>query len=226
MKTPKRYLRKVSAAILVTVLCLTGSVVAFAAGSYSVEYHPGTVDAVTNMPEAGYAATGEAYTVSALSPQREGYEFMGWLMEYEEAEYTSYEVRYLEEGTEKELKEPKMVSDQIIGTTATETAPEITDYELVSDMTQDIVLKESDNVITFYYKPAKKLTSYTVYYIDILTYEELLESKTVTDQEVGQTVTEYVIAIEGYYHYGIEYKTLTLKEEGNEIYFYYLLPQD
>lgn len=217
---PKRYLRKVSTAILVTVLCLTGSVVAFAAGSYSVEYHPGTVDAVTNMPEAGDAATGEAYTVSALSPQREGYEFMGWLMEYEEAEYTSYEVRYLEEGTEKELKEPKTVSDQIIGTTATETAPEITDYELVSDTTQDIVLKESDNVITFYYKPAKKLTSYTVYYVDIDTGMQLADSKTVTDQEVGQLVTEYSIKIKGYIPLETE-KTITLMETDNNIYFVY-----
>lgn len=222
----KRFLGRVSAATLVIALCLTGGAVAFAAGTYSVEYHPGTADAVTNMPEPGNAATGEAYMVSGLSPQREGYEFRGWLMEYEEAEYTSYEVRYLEEGTDKELKEPKAVPDQIIGATATETAPEITGYELVGDSTQDLVLKESDNVITFYYKPAKKLTSYTVYYIDILTYEELLERKTVTDQEVGKTVTEYVIKIDGYDHYDIEYKTITLKEEGNEIYFYYLLPQD
>lgn len=220
MKTPKRFWGRVSAAMLVIVLCLTGGVVAFAAGSYSVEYRPGTVDTVTNMPEPGNAATGETYTVSALSPQREGYEFMGWLMEYEEAEYTSYEVRYLEEGTDKELKEPKAVPDQIIGATVTETAPEITDYELVSDTTQNLVLKESDNVITFYYKPAKKLTSYTVYYLDMFTNMHLTDSKTVTDQEVGKTVTEYSVVIEGYIFLEPE-KTITLEEKDNNIYFFY-----
>ena len=189
--------RKIVAVLISLLICLSGSVVAFAASGFTVEYRPGTVDAVENMPEDGIGTAGEVYTVSGLSPQREGFEFLGWILAYQEAEYTSYEVRYLEEGTNAELAEPKIVNGQMVGAEVTEIALEIDGYELVGEATQKVVLSEKDNVISFYYKTVKELASYTVHYVDTEG-NPVAEDKVVTGQEAGMVITETAIAIEGY----------------------------
>lgn len=212
--------RKIVAVLISLLICLSGSVVAFAASGFTVEYRPGTVDAVENMPEAGIGTAGEVYKVSDLSPQREGFEFLGWILAYQEAEYTSYEVRYLEEGTNAELAEPKIVNGQMVGTEVTEIAVEIDGYELVGEATQKVVLSEKDNVISFYYKTVKELASYTVHYVDTEG-NPLAEDKVVTGQEAGMVITETAIAIEGYTPLAPAEQTLELQEGSNELTFVY-----
>lgn len=212
--------RKIVAVLISLLICLSGSVVAFAASGFTVEYRPGTVDAVENMPEDGIGTAGEVYTVSGLSPQREGFEFLGWILAYQEAEYTSYEVRYLEEGTNAELAEPKIVNGQMVGAEVTEIALEIDGYEPVGEATQKVVLSEKDNVISFYYKTVKELASYTVHYVDTEG-NPVAEDKVVTGQEVGMVITETAIVIEGYAPLAPAEQTMELQEGSNELTFVY-----
>ena len=70
---------------------------------------------------------------------------------------TSYTVRYLEDGTNNELHDSKVVSDVYVNDVITENALSIKDYKLVSNKsskTQTITLvkDEKENTITFYYE--------------------------------------------------------------------------
>lgn len=70
---------------------------------------------------------------------------------------TSYTVRYLEDGTDIELHDSKVVSDVYVNDVITENALSIKDYKLVSNKsskTQTITLvkDEKENTITFYYE--------------------------------------------------------------------------
>lgn len=68
------------------------------------------------------------------------------------SDYT-YTVRYLEDGTARELASPKTVGGQTLGATVTETAINIGGYTLTSDKNpQSITIGTGENVITFYYK--------------------------------------------------------------------------
>lgn len=73
---------------------------------------------------------------------------------------TSYVVKYLEKGTNKELAEEKEVENKYVYDTVTENAITITGYELATDEKSSKTIKlsidEEDNVIIFYYtiKPA------------------------------------------------------------------------
>ena len=65
----------------------------------------------------------------------------------------SYTVRYLEDGTGRELNGAKVVNDQTFGTIVTESAINIPGYTMTSDKNpQSITIGTGDNVITFYYK--------------------------------------------------------------------------
>lgn len=212
--------RKIAAVLISLLICLSGSVVAFAASGFTVEYRPGTAEVVKNIPEAGIGTAGEVYTVSGLSPQREGFEFLGWMLAYQEAEYTSYEVRYLEEGTNAELAAPKIVNEQMVGAEVTEIALEIDGYEPVGEATQKVVLSEKDNVISFYYKTVQELASYTVHYVDTEG-NPVAEDKVVTGQEAGMVITETAITIEGYTPLAPTEQTVELQEGSNELTFVY-----
>ena len=66
---------------------------------------------------------------------------------------TGYTVRYLEDGTGYEVASPKTVSGVAVGTTVTETAPDIAGYTVTSDKNpQSITLVNGDNSMIFYYK--------------------------------------------------------------------------
>lgn len=64
----------------------------------------------------------------------------------------SYTVRYLEDGTGYEVASPKTVSDVTVGTTVTETAPDIAGYSLMSPNPQQWTIRNGENIITFYYR--------------------------------------------------------------------------
>lgn len=204
---------------------------AYAVSGYTMTYLPGTSDTVANMPDAGSGTGGAAYVTSKQAPTREGYEFMGWVLAYEEEEPTkpaSYTVRYLEEGTEMPLVDDKIVSDAHIGDTVAEKAVEITDYELLNEATQELVLEEGGNEIVFYYRavtPQPKLTSYEIHYVNEYTWADLIDPLIVNDQLVGTEVTVESVEIEGY-ETDEDTKTFTLQEDpsGNIHYFpYYCL---
>jgi carbonic anhydrase len=73
----------------------------------------------------------------------------------------SYKVYYKQEGTEKELSEPKQVKNQTFGTTVTENAINIPGYSKVNPKTIDIKITTGENEVTFYYK-ANNDTKYIV----------------------------------------------------------------
>lgn len=74
--------------------------------------------------------------------------------------YTVYTVRYLEEGTNEVLAEPKSEIGKV-GDSMKEIAISISGYSLVSEASQTIILKQFDNEIIFYYR---KTVTYNVYY--------------------------------------------------------------
>ncbi|MBV1756906.1 MAG: InlB B-repeat-containing protein [Dethiosulfatibacter sp.] len=73
-----------------------------------------------------------------------------------------YTVYYLEQGTETQLATPKVVDEQVFGTTIPESAIAITGYTAVPPTQQSVTIdNEEDNEITFYYTA----NPYNVYYM-------------------------------------------------------------
>ena len=79
--------------LLVACLILSVGIVAHAAKEgFTMTYLPGTTDTVTNLPGANEGTGGESYTVSSQIPQREGYEFICWTLDYGVAYKVTYVV--------------------------------------------------------------------------------------------------------------------------------------
>jgi len=138
-----------------------------------------TIDAVPNNDKVtvmDYASTG--------LPSRLGYQVKGWKdangVEYAagsearldnngsndlyavwEAINVDYKVRYLWNGTEDKVADDKVVADQTVGQTITETPITVGGYTAVSTDSQSITLvpDSSSNVITFYYYKNVELTA-------------------------------------------------------------------
>ena len=138
-----------------------------------------TIDAVPNNDKVtvmDYASTG--------LPSRLGYQVKGWKdangVEYAagsearldnngsndlyavwEAIDVNYKVRYLWNGTEDKVADDKVVADQTVGQTITETPITVGGYTAVSTDSQSITLvpDSSSNVITFYYYKNVELTA-------------------------------------------------------------------
>ena len=85
--------KKAILCVIVIAMMLSGIVPAYAAVlPYTMTYLPGTADTVTNLPEPDGGMGGEAYTVSSQIPQREGYEFIDWTLDYDVAYIVTYVV--------------------------------------------------------------------------------------------------------------------------------------
>ena len=110
-----------------------------------------------------------------------------------------YTVRYLEEGTDNYLAPEKNVPNNTFESEVTENAIDINGYELVSPEEQSLTIsaKESENVITFYYKKRTDLT-YDVYYIDRETGDFVKDPKHEEEQTFGDIITETAPNIPGY----------------------------
>jgi hypothetical protein len=136
---------------------------------------------------------------------------------------TDYTVRYLEDGTEKVLAPEKKVTGKTVGTTVTENAISITGYTALDPTEATLVLAETGNEIIFYYYYEQQpvLTDYVVKYLDKDTNESVAADKVQTDLEVGTSVTESAIPVDGYAALDPTEATLVLAETGNEIIFYY-----
>ena len=141
-----------------------------------------TIDAVPNNDKV----TVMAYDATGMTT-RPGYEFKGWadkadadtanypagsearldnngsndLYAVWEAIDVDYTVRYLWNGTEDKVADDKVVADQTVGQTITETPITVGGYTAVSTDSQSITLvpDSSSNVITFYYYKNVELTA-------------------------------------------------------------------
>ena len=132
----------------------------------------------------------------------------------------SYTVKYIEQNTNISVLEDKVVTGQTYLSTVTESAIEVDGYYIMDPTTQSITIKVEGNVITFYYVKRNDL-SYTVNYYEDGTEKSLAQSKTVSGQSFGNTVTEQAIDIEGYIKKEPTEKTITIVVSKNEINFYY-----
>ena len=133
----------------------------------------------------------------------------------------TYTVNYLEYGTNKVLHDPKTVENQVLDSTASESAIDIAGYNKKAPTSVSIKIAADRNIINFYYEKRTDL-SYTVNYLEYGTDTVLHDPKTVNDQTFERQVTENAIDIDGYNKYGDTVKTITIGASGqNVINFYY-----
>ena len=137
----------------------------------------------------------------------------------------SYTVYYKEQGTEKELAGAKVVDGQTFGDVVTENAIDIDGYNKVNPTSADITITTGTNEYTFYYTKRNDL-SYTVYYKEQGTENELADAKVVNGQKFGDVVTENAIDIDGYNKVNPTSANITITTGKNEYTFYYTKRND
>ena len=137
----------------------------------------------------------------------------------------SYTVYYKEQGTENELADAKVVDGQIYGNTVTENAIDIDGYNKVDPTSGNITITTGKNEYTFYYTKRNDL-SYTVYYKEQGTENELADAKVVDGQTFGNVVTENAIDIDGYNKVNPTSAEITITTGKNEYTFYYTKRND
>ena len=137
----------------------------------------------------------------------------------------SYTVYYKEQGTEKELAGAKVVDGQTFGDVVTENAIDIDGYNKVNPTSADITITTGTNEYTFYYTKRNDL-SYTVYYKEQGTENELADAKVVNGQKFGDVVTENAIDIDGYNKVNPTNANITITTGKNEYTFYYTKRND
>ena len=124
-----------------------------------------------------------------------------------------YTVKYLEQGTNKELHAPATVAGNLYNAQVTVNAIDIAGYNKVNPASSTITISEGNNEITFYYTKRTDL-SYTINYLEGVQGEDgkwsaaegvapLKEAETVTGTPenpiaVGQNVQAYPADIPGY----------------------------
>ena len=141
-----------------------------------------------------------------------------YTFEYEKRTDLSYKVQYLEE-TNNVIASEKIVENRTFKEIVTEEAIPITGYVLKSDPELSTTIEVTNNVITFYYTKRTDL-SYTVRYMDQAT-NEIIDTKTVTNQRFEDIVTESSIEIDGYNKVEPTEQTLKIIVGLNQLTFYY-----
>ena len=132
----------------------------------------------------------------------------------------SYTVYYKEQGTENELADAKVVNGKTFGDVVTENAIDIDGYNKVDPTSANITITTGTNEHTFYYTKRNDL-SYTVYYKEQGTENDLADAKVVDGQTYGNTVTENAIDIDGYNKVDPTSAEITITTGKNEYTFYY-----
>lgn len=94
---------------------------------------------------------------------------------YEKRNDLKYSVKYLEEGTDKELADTEYRSNKTYLETYSEKAKNISGYNVVGEDTQEFVLREENMEIVFYYTKKADLSYKVVYYKDNLNTEAIGE---------------------------------------------------
>lgn len=171
--------------LLCLALILSVGVVAYAAaGGFTMTYLPGTSDTVTNMPDADSGVGGQPYTVSDKIPQREGYEFLGWTLDYGVA--NTYTLTY------------QVTGDPTYGVPGDTATPDpVPGIRAGSNVTLANALTTAWTSLDGT-DPAAVKETYKVNYLEQGTDRQLAPQKVVTDQTIGTTLTECAIAIDGY----------------------------
>lgn len=171
-------------------------------------------------PKTGQAAVGKELTIAAKAgtqlyrdyqngyfPTQNNVTFTikedgnSYYIKYEKRT-VSYTVRYLEEGTEKVLHEPKVVTDYD-KSIVTESFVPITDfanYIPIEPFQQTVVLTTGENIITFLYKFDKTKAAYTIshYKLSANGLKELYGTSTVGYATKGSELTENIKSIDNY----------------------------
>ena len=137
----------------------------------------------------------------------------------------SYTVYYKEQGTENELADAKVVDGQKFGDVVTENAIDIDGYNKVNPTSAEITITTGKNEYTFYYTKRADL-SYTVYYKEQGTENDLADAKVVDGQKFGDVVTENAIDIDGYNKVDPTSGNITITTGTNEYTFYYTKRND
>ena len=132
----------------------------------------------------------------------------------------SYTVYYKEQGTENELADAKVVDGKTFGDVVTENAIDINGYNKVNPTSAEITITTGTNEYTFYYTKRNDL-SYTVYYKEQGTENELADAKVVDGKTFGDVVTENAIDIDGYNKVDPTSAEITITTGKNEYTFYY-----
>lgn len=94
---------------------------------------------------------------------------------YEKRNDFKYSVKYLEEGTDKELADTEYRSNKTYLETYSEKAKNISGYNVVGEDTQEFLLREENMEIVFYYTKKADLSYKVVYYKDNLNTEAIGE---------------------------------------------------
>lgn len=133
-----------------------------------------------------------------------------------------YTVKYLEEGTNKELHAAK-TGTGTFNTTVQVTAEAISGYTLVGSSPRGLKLENvSSNKLIFYYTKDPVKVSYTVHYYLDGTTTKVAADKVVNNVNAGTEVTEDAISVTGYTAAAPTQQKLNLSATGtNEIIFYY-----
>lgn len=133
-----------------------------------------------------------------------------------------YTVKYLEEGTNRELHAAK-TGTGTFNTTVQVTAEAISGYTLVGSSPRDLKLENvSSNELIFYYTKDPVKVSYTVHYYLDGTTTKVAADKVVNNVNAGTEVTEDAISVTGYTAAAPTQQKLNLSATGtNEIIFYY-----
>lgn len=191
--------KKLFSLLLCLALILSVGVVAYAAaGGFTMTYLPGTADAVTNMPANDSGEGGQPYTVSDKIPQREGYEFLGWTLDYGVA--NTYTLNY------------QVTGDPTYGIPGDTATPDpVTGIREGSNVTLANALTTAWTSLDGT-DPATAKETYKVNYLEEGTDKVLAPEKVVDNQTIGATVTEEAINIDGYVLVGADTQDLTIKQ--------------
>ena len=139
----------------------------------------------------------------------------------------SYTVNYLEKDTNTVLHEPKQQGNMTFGEAVNETAIDITGYVKVPPYTAEITIKETDNVINFYYEKATLGYKIEYYYEDLTSGEFVIdnnntENLTAKFKDVISTYPDKVKAGYELDHATVPFE-ITATEANNVIKVYYKL---
>lgn len=137
-------------------------------------------------------------------------------------QYPFLTTKYLEKGTNKEIKTQGYKQLTIKSGNYTETAPDIAKYRLVGSRTNNVAINTNSTsyTTTFYYELIPTKADVTVRYLDRATGKPLLQERVLKDQTIGQEITQPARPVT---NYDVEQGTLRHRvvEGTNIITFYY-----
>ena len=135
----------------------------------------------------------------------------------------NYVVNYLEEGTNTQLANSKIVDGKTYQSDVTETAIDIFGYRKVNEQ-ETIRINIENNIINFYYTKRNDFV-YKIHYTEFGTDKMLAESKVINNLTYGDRFVETAIEIEGYKVDSLK-TTLTVDQEIKNYTFTYTKRND